>query len=78
MKIQFTQPTPMCISEDGSQTERFGIGEEFESKDSWMTGRMKGVVASGRAIEVGGNAEVPETKAKPKKQATRKKVTPKG
>lgn len=74
MKIQFTQPTPVCISEDGSMTERFGIGEHLESKDAWMTARMKGVVASGRAIEVGGNATPTETKTTAKKKVVKKKT----
>ena len=73
MKIQFTQPTPVCISEDGSMTERFGIGEHLESKDAWMTARMKGVVANGRAIEVGGNDTPTETK----KRTVKKKAAPK-
>ena len=75
MKIQFTQPTAVCVSEDGSVTERFGIGEHLESKDAWMTTRMKGVVSSGRAIEVGGNATPTETK---KKVVRKKATTPKG
>ena len=73
MKIQFTQPTPVCISEDGSMTERFGIGEHLESKDDWMIRNMKSVIANGRAIEVGGNATPTETK----KRTVRKKATPK-
>lgn len=73
MKIQMIKPTPICITEDGSQTERFGIGEEIESKDAWMIARLKGLVSSGRAIEVGGNAAPTETK----KRTIRKKPTPK-
>lgn len=74
MKIQMTKPTPICITECGSQTERYGIGEFVESKDDWMIARLKGVVASGRAIEVQGNASAEETKAAPKKRVVRKKA----
>lgn len=75
MKIQITKPTPICITEDGSVTERYGIGETVESKDDWMIARLKGVVVSGRAIEVGGNAEPEETKAKTtRKRVVRKKA----
>lgn len=69
MKIQMIKPTPICITEDGSRTERFGIGEEIESKDAWMITRLQGLVSSGRAIEVGGNATPTETK----KRTVRKK-----
>ena len=71
MKIQMIKPTAICISEDGSRTERFGIGEQVESKDDWMIVRMKGLVSSGRAMEVGGNAAPTETK----KRAVRKKTS---
>lgn len=70
MKIQMIKPTAICISEDGSRTERFGIGEQVESKDDWMVVRMKGLVSSGRAMEVGGNAAPTETK----KRTVRKKA----
>lgn len=70
MKIQMVKPTPICITEDGSRTERYGIGEQIESKDEWMIKRLKSLVDSGRAIEVGGNAEPTETK----KVATKKRV----
>ena len=71
MKIQIIKPTAICITEDGSRTERFGIGESIESKDEWMVTRMKGLVSSGRATEVGGNAAPTETK----KRTVRKKTS---
>lgn len=73
MKIQITKPSAICITEDGSRTERFGIGEEIESKDEWMVARLSGLVGSGRAIEVGGNDSPSETKSVPKKRVVRKK-----
>lgn len=74
MKIQITKPTAICITECGSMTERYGIGETVESKDDWMIARLKGVVDSGRATEVQGNAGAEETKAAPKKRVVRKKA----
>lgn len=73
MKIQIIKPSAICITDDGSATERFGIGEEVEGKSEIMIARLKGLVADGRAIEVGGNAGPTETKAK----TTRRRVTKK-
>ena len=74
MKIEILKPLAICISEDGSVTERYGIGEQIEAKDEWMIARLKGVVNSGRAIEVGGNSEPTETKkSAPRKRVVRKK-----
>ena len=73
MKIQITKPTAITMTEDGSTTERFGIGENVESSEAWMVKRLKSLIDSGFAVEVGGNAEPTETKA-PKKRV-RKKAT---
>lgn len=72
MKIQITKPTAITITEDGSRTERYGIGESIESSDEWMTKRMASLVASGVAIEVGGNAEPKETKTKRVRKVVKK------
>lgn len=75
MKIQIVKPSAICISDDGSQTERYGIGEEVEGKSDIMVARLKSLVTQGRAIEVGGNASPPETKELPKKRVVRKKAS---
>ena len=74
MKIQIIKPCAICISDDGSVTERYGVGEEVEGKSNAMIGRLQALVKEGRAIEVGGNAAPKETKATPKKRVVRKKT----
>lgn len=72
MKIQITKPTAVTITEDGSRTQRYGIGETLESNEEWMTKRMSSLISSGVAIEVGGNAEPKETKTKRVRKVTKK------
>ena len=73
MKIQIIKPCAVCVTEDGSRTERFGIGEAIESKDKWMEKRLKGLIESGHATEAGGNAAPTETKTTAKKKVVKKK-----
>ena len=74
MKIQIVKPSSICIADDGSQTERYGIGEQVEGKSEIMKARLSALVREGRAIEVGGNAEPTETKAKTTKRRVTKKA----
>lgn len=79
MKIEFIKPHVLCVAEDGSVTENFGVGEHLESNNEFMIGGMKLAIKTGHAIEIGGNVAAKETKdaaPKPKRKPRVKKAAP--
>lgn len=72
MKIMMVKSAAGIDREDGASTKRFMAGEEYTATEAWEKKVLQGFVKSGLANEIGGNAAVPETKAKkaaPKKSA---------
>ncbi len=75
MKIMMVKSAAGISREDGAATQRFNAGQEYTATEAWEKKVLQGFVKSGFANEIGGNAGVPETKAKkaaPKKAAPKK------
>lgn len=64
MKIMMVKSAAGIDREDGASTKRFMAGEEYTATEAWEKKVLAGFVKSGLANEIGGNANVPETKAK--------------
>jgi len=64
MKIMMVKSAAGINREDGASTQRFMAGEEYTATEAWEKKVLQGFVKSGLANEIGGNASVPETKAK--------------
>tara|TARA_R110002167_G_scaffold123354_1_gene302267 strand:+ start:165 stop:467 length:303 start_codon:yes stop_codon:yes gene_type:complete len=64
MKIMMLKSAYGIDREDGATTKNFVVGEEYSATEVWQKRVFQGFVKSGLANEIGGNANVPETKAK--------------
>lgn len=64
MKIMMVKSCHGIDREDGATTKHFVAGEEYSATEAWQKKVFQSFVKSGLANEIGGNANVPETKVK--------------
>lgn len=72
MKIMMLKSAFGITSQDGSTTQRFLAGNEYEATTDWEMNVLKGFVSSGLANNIQGNVAVPETKKVTKKTYKKK------
>jgi hypothetical protein len=78
MEISILRPCAIALG-DGGSTQRLEVGKTYAFVGDVMDLRMKSLVNSGFAIEVQGNAPVPEVKkSAPKRKAPVKNPIKKG
>lgn len=71
MKIVMTKTTAGITREDGAETMKYLVGQEYEAKDGFLLKVLQGFVRMGVAHEIGGNDAPTETK-KPRRARTAK------
>jgi hypothetical protein len=62
MKIMMSKNGIGIAREDGAETMTYEANKEYNSSEAWQEGVFKSFIDMGVAMEIGGNAQVHETK----------------
>ena len=73
MKITMLRNSVGVSRSDGAETMTYEVNKEYSSSEAWQEKVFKYFVDNGLAMEIQGNAPVPETKTEKPKRARNEK-----